>query len=362
MQLFKTKDGNRSATFEIININVLNMKKISFLLIILTGLIGCKNKDIEFPDFTYTTGYFPYQYPIRTLVLGDYIYDNTNDNNHKFLISAAMGGVYENKQERIFKIQVDNTLCDQAKFASNNQPMYALPEKYYKLSSPDQLIIPAGEVNGNIEVQLTDAFFDDTLAVKLAYVLPVRIKQVTNLDSLLVGKSTLAKPDPRIVGNWDVTPKDFTMFAVKFVNPYHGSYFHKGKSTLTDASGKVLESTAYRQAFIEKNEIWNLATKSKNQVTVDGVVRATAVTGKLSMLLTFTGDNCVVQSAPGSAFAITGTGKFLDDADEWGNKKRDAIHMTYQFTQGANKYTATDTLVVRDRGVVLEVFQPVISK
>ena len=338
------------------------MKKLSFFLLLLAGLNSCKNQDIEFPDFDFTTGYFPYQYPIRTLVLGDYIYDNTNDNNHKFLISAAMGGVYENKQDRVFKIQVDNSLCNQAKFASTNQPMYALPQKYYTLSSQDQLVIKAGQVNGNIEVQLTDAFFDDTLATRLAYVLPVRITEVTGLDSLLKGRSTLSKPDPRIVSNWDVTPKDFTMFAVRYVNPYHGSYFHRGRSTVTDATGKLVESTAYRTQFIEKNEVWNLTTKSKNQVILEGAVRAAAITGKFGMQLTFTGDNCVIQSAPGSAFAVTGTGKFLDDADEWGNKKRDAIHMTYQFKQGANTYSATDTLVIRDRGIVLEVFQPVISQ
>ncbi|TDE12129.1 DUF5627 domain-containing protein [Dyadobacter psychrotolerans] len=337
------------------------MKKLSLLLILLAGMFGCKNQEIEFPDYDYTTGYFPYQYPIRTLVLGDYIYDNTNDNDHKFLISAAMGGVYKNDQERIFKIQVDNSLVNQAKFASTNQPMYALPERYYKLSSTDQLIIPKGEFNGNIEVQLTDAFFDDTLATKLAYVLPVRITEVSNLDSLLVGKSILAKPDPRIVSNWDVTPKNFTMFAVKYVNPFHGNYFHRGKSTLTDAAGKVLESSMYHQQYVEKDEVWTLNTKAKNKVTVEGVVRATAVTGKLSMLLTFTGNDFVIQSAPGSAFNITGTGKFVDDADEWGNKKRDALYLNYQFTQGANKYTATDTLVVRDRGVILELFQPVIT-
>ena len=338
------------------------MKKISFILVLLITIIGCKNQDIEFPDYAYTTGYFPYQYPIRTLVLGDYIYDNTNDNNHKFLISAAMGGVYKNSLDRTFTIAVDNSLCDQAKFASTGQPMYALPEKYYKLSSTNQLVIPAGSVNGNIEVQLSDAFFDDTLAARLAYVLPVRIKQVTNLDSLLVGKSTLAKPDPRIVSNWDIVPKDFTMFAVKYVNPYHGSYFHRGRSTLADASGKTLESTAYHQQYVEKNEVWTLNTKSKNQVTVEGVIRATAVTGALKMQLTFSGDNCVIQGTAGTAGVVTGTGKFLDDADEWGNKKRDAIYMTYQFTQAGNKYTATDTLVVRDRAVVLEVFTPVIAK
>lgn len=337
------------------------MKKTLLMLILLIAIIGCKNKEIEFPDYSYTTGYFPYQYPIRTLVLGDYIYDNTNDNNHKFLISAAMGGVYKNNQDRVFTIAIDNSLCDQAKFASTGKPMYALPEKYYKLSSADQLVIKAGSLNGSIEVQLSDAFFDDTLASQLAYVLPVRIKEAKNLDSLLVGKSSLAKPDPRIVANWDVVPKDFTMFAVKYVNPFHGSYFHRGRSMLVDSAGKTLETNVYHQQYVEKDEVWTLATKAKNEVAVDGVIRATAVTGTLKMLLTFTGDNCVVKGTAGTA-AITGTGKFVDDADEWGNKKRDAIHMTYQFTQGGKKYTATDTLVVRDRGVILELFTPVVAK
>ena len=67
------------------------MKKILIILTLITGLIACNKQKDQFPDFDYTTGYFPYQYPVRTLVLGDYIYDNTNDNSHKFLISAAMG-------------------------------------------------------------------------------------------------------------------------------------------------------------------------------------------------------------------------------------------------------------------------------
>jgi hypothetical protein len=338
------------------------MKKILLLLVLLAGLYACKNQEIIFPDYDYTSGYFPYQYPIRTLILGDYIYDNTNDNNHKFLISAAMGGVYTNTKDRIFKIQVDNSLCNQAKFSSTNQPMYPLPEKYYTLSSRDQLVIPAGEFNGNIAVQLKDEFFDDTLAIKLAYVLPVRINEVIDLDSLLKGKPSVTQPDPRIVSNWQVAPKDFTMFAVKFINPFHGAYFRRGKSTVKNAAGQEIESTTYRTQYIEKNEVWNLTTQSKNQVTMAGNLNSTAIKGTLSLLLTFTGNDCVVQGTAGSAFHVTGKGKFLDDADEWGNKKRDAIHLTYQFQQGANTYSATDTLVIRDRGVGLEVFQPVITK
>ena len=44
---------------------------------------SCYNADKDFPDFEGgTTAYFAYQYPVRTLVLGNDIYDNTIDNAH----------------------------------------------------------------------------------------------------------------------------------------------------------------------------------------------------------------------------------------------------------------------------------------
>ena len=114
------------------------MKKILVILTLATGLIACKNEKIEFSDFDYTAGYFPYQYPVRTLVLGDYIYDNTNDNNHKFLISAAFGGVYSNKEDRVFTIEVAENLCDNVLFKSTNDIIRLLPPEYYTLSSSDK--------------------------------------------------------------------------------------------------------------------------------------------------------------------------------------------------------------------------------
>ena len=68
------------------------MKKIVLfsLVVIFLGFASCQNFDDNHPDYLYTSGYFPYQFPVRTLVLGDYIYDNSNDNAHKFLISVAI--------------------------------------------------------------------------------------------------------------------------------------------------------------------------------------------------------------------------------------------------------------------------------
>ncbi len=337
------------------------MKKILLILALFAGLVACENQENEFADFDYTSGYFPYQHPVRILVLGDYIYDNTNDNNHKFLISAAMGGVYENTKDRVFDIEVAPNLCNRVLFESSKDTIRLMPSSYYSLSSANKLTIPAGAVNGNIEVQLTEAFFNDPLSIKNTYVIPVRLLGSADVDTVLQGRTTRLNPDPRIISHWDVTPKNFTMFAVKFINPYHGKYLHRGVSVVKDASNTVVETNVYRKQYIVDDEVWSLVTTARNQVAVSGTVRSTSLSGALNMMLTFDDNgNCTVKENTGSAFTITGTGKFADDADEWGNKKRDAIHLQYQFTSSGKTYSATDTLVIRDRAVVMEVYKPVV--
>lgn len=337
------------------------MKNVILILSLFMGLTACQNQKNSFPNFDYTTGYFPYQYPVRTLVLGDYIYDNSNDNAHKFLISATMGGVYANKQDRTFEIALAPELCNRALFTTTKDTIRLMPSAYYTLSSSSKLVIPAGEVSGSIEVQLTDAFFNDPLAIKQAYVIPMKIISVTNLDSVLRGKSSLTNPDRRIPTNWSIVPKDYTMFAVNYINPYHGKYLHRGVAVVKDAASTVLQTTPYRTPLITNNEIWTLTTTAKNQVNVTGAVRSTIVTGVLNMNLTFAADStCTITSGTGSAYTITGTGRFSHNADEWGLEKRDAIYANYQFTSGGNTYFATDTLVVRDRAVKMVLFTPTV--
>lgn len=341
------------------------MKKILIVLTFITVLAGCKNQDVNFPDFDYTTAYFPYQNPVRTLVLGDDIYDNTNDNNHKFLISAGFGGVYTNTKDRVLTIKLDESLCNNALFASTfttlTDTIRVMPAKYYTLSSYDKLTIPAGKFNGSIEVQLKDAFFDDPLSIKLGYVIPLRIVSSSDVDSILRGQGLVTNPDPRIVANWGVVPKDYTMFAVKYINPYDGQYLHRGVAIVKDASGNVVEKTVYRTTYIEQNELWRLKTTGKNQVAVQGSMRSTKFSGSVNLLLDFTDNgDCTVKQDVTSRYTITGTGKFTKNADSWGNQPRNAIHLSYQFSSGGNTYSATDTLVIRDRAVVLETYSPTV--
>lgn len=337
------------------------MKKILIILALFTGLIACENFNQEFPDYKFSAVYFPYQYPVRTLVLGDDIYDNTNDNNHMFLISADIGGLMTQTRNRILEIAIDPTLCNNVNFNATDI-IRLMPSSYYTLSSNSSLTIPSGMFYGSIEVHLTDAFFNDPLSIGLSYVVPIRITGTADADSVLSGKSSKATPDPRKAGDWDILPKNFTMFAVKFVNPYHGSYLHRGTTvTKVVATNAVAETQIQHKPYVVDDEVWKVATSAKNQVLYTGILRSTLLSGSLKMNLNFTDDgNCTITDA-GSAFTVTGIGKFVKNGDEWGDKKRNVIYLTYTATNGVNSITSTDTLVIRDRGTVLQTYSPLVT-
>ncbi|HET7898108.1 MAG TPA: DUF1735 domain-containing protein, partial [Flavisolibacter sp.] len=166
------------------------MKRTVLIAVVFLAVLTACNKDWEFPDYKYTTVYFPYQSPVRTLVLGEDLYDNTLDNQHKFLIMATMGGVYENKKNITLNLIEDTALASRLKFETpNGDSVIAMPSNYYTLPKNPQILIPSGKLMGGLEVQLTDAFFQDPRSTKNTFVVPLRITSVTNADSVLRGKS-----------------------------------------------------------------------------------------------------------------------------------------------------------------------------
>src|SRR5690606_19350305 len=107
-----------------------------------------------------------------------------------------------------------------------------------------------GQFYGGFEVQLNEAFLNDTMAYRLHYVVPARIIE-SSLDSVLSGNSFDPNPDPRIPAEWVTAPKNYTLFGIKFINPYHGKYLHRGQSVVKDNGGTVLETLTYRQKYVE---------------------------------------------------------------------------------------------------------------
>ncbi len=90
-------------------------------------------------------------------------------------------------------------------------------------------------------------------------------------------------------------------------------------------------------------------------------LQSAVMTGDVDLLLTFDGNTCAVTAPESSAYTVLGTGEFKTKAYTWGNKDRDGIVLNYTVTDGMHTYEASDVLVARDRGVVMEVFSPVLT-
>jgi hypothetical protein len=344
------------------------MKRIIYIaLIALSVLTACHNQDWEFPDYEYTTVYFPYQSPVRTIVLGEDIYDNTLDKAHKCKIMATMGGVYANKVDRILTVAVDNSLCDNLKFDSDSGDIVLpLPAEYYSLASDMKIIIPSGSESGGIEVQLTDAFFADPKSITNTYVIPLRITSVENADSILSGLGAVQNPDPRIVDDWQTVPKNYILYGVKYINPWHGSYLRRGVAVTKGNQGKtdLDETIVYRKEYVEKDQVVSMKTVSMKEVSLPLITREkgseTDIPFELRLIFDDNG-KCAITSPIDALYSVVGSGQFVSKGDMWGNIERDVIHIQYTLNLPNTTQTFSDTIVMRDRGVVFETFTPFVD-
>jgi hypothetical protein len=345
------------------------MKKLIFLsLIVLAIITSCHNQDQEFPDYDYTTAYFAYQTPIRTLVLGEDIYDNSLDNAHKCTIIATMGGVYKNKEDRILDVVVDNSLAEGLFFEGDSDNyVLPLPAEYYSLASDKKIVIPSGSVTGGIEVQFTDAFFADPKSIKNTFVIPLRINSASNIDSVLRGKAFVENPNLFIASNWSIAPKDYILYCVKYVNPWHGAYLRRGIDIGTGNIGySRLDTTSiYHNQFVEKDQVVKTYTVSMNEVMLTLNTRNKGNTDDISFTLLINIDNngkCSVAAPDAVSYKITGNGEFIKDGDMWGGEPKDVMHLKYSVDFDSCAHSFTDTLVLRDRNIKMETFNPVVSK
>jgi hypothetical protein len=345
----------------------MKMKKVFLILFVLVSLLTACNKDWEFPDYNYTTVYFPYQTPVRTLVLGEDIFDNTLDNQHKFQIMATMGGVYENKKDIVIDVSVDTSLAGKLKFnAANGDNVIAMPDNYYTLPKDKVIVIPSGKVMGGMEVQLTDAFFADPRSIRNTFVIPLRMNSVTNADSILRGASGLSDPDRRKAADWSIAPKDFVLYAVKYINPYHGAYLRRGIDEVKGNGGNTAFDTTviYRNAFVEKDEVVNMFTKSMTEDSISlNAKNKGNINAPFRLVLNFDATGkCTITGPVTTAYTVSGDGQFVKKGDMFGNEKRDVLYLRYQVIFGTTTHNLKDTLVMRDRAVKFETFTPVVSQ
>ena len=327
---------------------------------------SCYNADKDFPDFEGgTTAYFAYQYPVRTLVLGNDIYDNTLDNEHKCQIWSTMGGAYGGR-DAVVDIVVDESLCDSLWFTDEGgnaaKPVKPMPTSYYQLAS--NTIRYNGEPRGYVEVQFTKDFFDDEKSIENTYVIPLRMTGVTGIDHILSGTPREGlSPSRTNTEDWDVLAKDYVLYCVKYMNPWKGKYIRRGVDNVVendvpttvvrrDVSLVNSDPEHYKENPVNQNdEICEIKTKNMTQAIFpvsmyigkdpDGSVRPTQ---KCSLVLSFSGDKCTIVSededVPGEGageFIVKGTERPEYKDYQWGNNdgkpvQRDILRLAYNVT------------------------------
>jgi hypothetical protein len=225
---------------------------------------------------------------------------------------------------------------------------------------------------------LTDAFFNDSNSYKTLYVLPIKIKSASS--TILSGVPTVSLqqnpyPNPVLSTDWKTgfAPMNFTMFAVKYINPWNGTFFYRGKQY----KNGVLDNT-YRNLDQELNATASVATAGYTKCLLKRM--GTFVTATNISKLTFSAEtngigDITISSANGSLLGVTGTGKYYksstdfakEDINAWllnpvTGKKTPHLTMTLDYTvtgiSAGNTYHFTDTLVMRDNAMVFQTFAP----
>lgn len=287
------------------------MKLNNIVKIVLAGaalslLASCHNQEQVFPDYDGgITTYFAYQYPVRTIVLGDSeTFDTSLDNQGKCIIYGTMGGAYKGK-DVVVDIEVDNTLVDNLYF-SDGSPVKYMPGHYYDLSATQ--LKYNGTHMGGVEVSLHDVFFADPAAIKNTYVIPVKMTNIVKgADQILAGTPAVEGQTPlkTDASQWKVLPKDYTLYAVKYINKWDGSWLRRGEDKITDvASGNVKTENRHKQ-YVENDEVMFLATESLNSVKFPMTINVEKVVPPPTQY-----SLCMINSVAGEAYGQQAVYKF----------------------------------------------------
>jgi hypothetical protein len=338
-------------------------KCISVSLLAMAGLTSCHNADNKFDDYEGgVTVYFPYQSPVRTLVMGEDTYNTDLDNAHKCKISATMGGAYSGRDIKV-DCAIDESILNNLYFSSG-EPIQVMPESYYTLSSTT--IDFGGELTGSVELSLNDAFFEDDLAISGGYVIPLVMQSQTGADKINVGtyntQTNSTAPQRTNSYAWEKTPKDFTLFCVKYISKFEG-FFLRG---ITKYNGK--DSLRAEGKTCIDDPIVNTKTLGLNRVSYtvpnklyefDEQSNLVARNVNHTIILTFDENQKCTLSAPKDAsYIVNGSGEYKDHGavKAWGGKDRDELMLSYTIIDGADVISVEETLILQRRGVKLETF------
>lgn len=167
-----------------------------------------------------------------------------------------------------------------------------------------------------------------------------------------------------VSSDWNIAPKNYILYCIKYINPWHATYLRRGKDVIVGKTGNssLTGEIIRHNKYVEEDEVMSMTTKSMTEVTYQLALKdASGTNWNYNIILSFDEDNNCTVGTDTDGCTVTGSGKFVSKGDKnsWGNEDRDVIYLEYD-VDIANLATChtTDTLVVRNRGVVMELFTP----
>ncbi|NME71213.1 DUF1735 domain-containing protein [Flammeovirga aprica] len=285
-------------------------------------LTSCESYNNYLTDYDYSSVYFPYQKPVRTVIAGEGL---------QFKMGVVLGGKRENNKTEVVKYAIDSTLLEGTAFEM-------LPSEYYTLSNENEMWIQEGEFNGLIDVVLDSSkFLQDPNSLIRNYALPIRILSSTT-DSVLTGDELKG-----------VAPMDYMIPVIKYIHTLDAVWYHHGVDSAFNASGDLQDVTVNSDKDMVNNVVWNLSTVGATEVITNGL-SGIRFTSRLHLNMNFDDGIIDLKSASDSE---------IQDVENIASryvKQDQKVYLKYKYSLNDQTHIVTDTLTFRNKELSLELW------
>lgn len=306
------------------------MKKIWIFTLLITVMTSCYDDYIK--DYEYNGIYFPFQTNVRTFVVGE---------GMKIEVGAALGGVMENNKDRIVRYSIKNELVTQdildrmksgLNYIKNSvegvDELLSMPNDYYTLSNPSEMIIRKGTHGGTVVVRPDSAkFLSDPKTLQAHYALSFYIESA-DADSI-------------------VEPMRYAVIGLKYENMLFGNYWHGGVRVIKDMAGTPLDTIAYYTQIPQpESKVWTLKTVSPFELETNGLADDA---DKGSIKLTIHPDGAIaIGKSSASKVNVLPDGECKFNQAKLLQDRKIFLKYKYENSNGTMSHV-TDTLTFRNR-------------
>lgn len=312
------------------------MKKYLLILAAILSFTSCYDDYVK--DYDINAVYFAYQTDVRSVIVGE---------GMRFGMGVALGGVIENKENRVVDFAIDNSLVSAATLAQMKGHSFSyVKELCASISSLEELpaaeysilvdnavstktVIKKGEHLGRITIKVDSAaFLADVSRTSPRFVVPLRLTKCTG-STILESKSTA------VVG-------------VRYENMLFGSYWHGGITTVNAPDGTKIRDVEYYTTIPQPDSrVWSLKTVAPMELTANAV--GDEINSSKAQFKITQGVNGALTITPvsGATYVVEADGECVFNRAKLLQDRK--IFLQYKYIKDGNTYHAKDTLTFRNR-------------